>query len=290
MFTFQKLIFALDKYWKKLGCNIIQPFSSEIGAATLHPVTFFGSLIDKPIFYSYTQLCKRPQDSSNNLLFNNIYSLQEYYQYQVIMQPSLDNIHNLYLNSLEYIGIDLDKCELKFIEDDWENPTIGAFGVGWEVWLNGMEITQFTYFQKMAGLNCKYCVNEITYGLERIALYLQKVNSILDIKWNKNKFGILLYKDIIISSEKEKSIYNKDVSNIKFLFTCLENYEFESLRLLDLDNPLFIQSYEFAVKVVHYFNLIDTKNYFSEFEKKKIILRIRCLFQKIAICFLKKKE
>ncbi len=279
MFTIQKLIFKLSKYWSSLGSNIVHPIDLEVGAATFHPITFFNSLNKNYVFYSYLQLCRRPIDGRYNFSFNK---LQQYYQYQVIIKPTLINIQDLYLDSLVYLGIDLSLCDLRFIEDNWENPTLGAYGIGWEIWLNGMEITQFTYFQNVAGFLCNPVLCEITYGIERLSLYLQNVNHIYDLIWNDSKYGLLKYKNIFCDNEKEKYIYNFIYSDVNFLISCIENYEREVLRLISIKNPLIILSYEFSVKIVNYFNILDSKNYFSIIERKNFIFRIRNLFYKIA--------
>ncbi len=284
MITFQKLIFKLYKYWSNIGCNIVQSWDIEIGAATFHPITFFNSLIKKNSFFSYLQLCRRPNDSS---YCKNNNKLQQYYQFQVIIKPDINNIQNIYIDSLKYLGINLNLCDLRFIEDDWENPTLGAYGVGWEVWLNGIEITQFTYFQKMAGFDCIPSMVEITYGLERISLYLQNIDKINNLIWNENKY-LLKYNTLFFNNELEKSLYNLNNLNIKFLELCMNNYKNESLRLINLNNPLIILSYEFAVKMVYYFNILDSKKCFSSIERQRNILCIRSIFNKIASIYLSK--
>ncbi len=267
---------------------MIQPIDIEIGAATFHPITFFSSIEKYDVFFSYIQLCRRPIDSKfGNFLSNK---LSQYYQFQVIIKPSILEIQELYINSLKYLGINLNNCELKFIEDNWENPTLGAYGYGWEIWLDGIEITQFTYFQKMANIDCIPVIVEITYGLERLCLYLQNINSILNIIWSKINNKVIKYKNIIRNSEFSKSIYNFYESNIDFLVDCMNNYMNESLNLLNIKVPLLIVSYEYALKVVNIFNILDSKEYFSLFERKKYIFKIRNLFCKIAITKLKNKN
>ncbi len=283
MFTFQELIFNLSKYWSNLGSYVMYSLDIEIGAATFHPITFFNCLKGKDLFFYYIQLCRRPNDSFYGKSSNK---LQQYYQFQVIIKPFLGNVQKLYLNSLKYLGINLCINELRFIENNWKNPTLGAYGLGWEIWLNGMEISQFTYFQKIAGFNCIPVIVEITYGLERIALYLQNKDNIYDLIWDKNKNGIIYYKDIFLKNEIEKSIYNLKFSDVNFLIYSINNYESEIIRLLSLDNPLIIISYEFAIKIVYYFNLLDARNYFSNIERQRFILRIRKLFFKIANIYL----
>ncbi len=282
MVTFKKLIFRLYKYWSNLGSCIIQPLDIEVGAATFHPVTFFNCLNNNKIFYSYVQLCRRPNDGRYG---NNFSKLQQYYQFQVISKPSLLNIQDLYIKSLKYLNIDLNISELRFIEDNWENPTLGAYGTGWEVWLNGIEISQFTYFQKMGGFNCIPILCEITYGLERISLHLQDVNHINKLIWDISIFGKLKYIDILYD-EIDKSNYIFNNSDINFLLSCMNNYKNESLRLINLNKPLIKVSYEFAIKMVYYFNLLDAKNYFSKIERQNNILCIRKIFNKIANLYL----
>lgn len=282
MFTFQELILNLTKYWSGLGSCHVQSLDLEVGAGTFHPITFFNALKGNFAFYSYLQLCRRPLDSRYG---DNFYRLQQYYQFQVIIKPTLHNMQNIYLDSLKYIGIDLSKCDLRFVEDNWENPSLGIYGVGWEVWLNGMEISQFTYFQKMGGFNCIYIPCEITYGLERISLYLQNVNNINNLIWDINIFGKFKYVDIL-DSELDKSYYIFNESNIDFLILCMNNYKNESLRLINLKKPLIKVAYEFAIKMVYYFNLLDAKNYFSKIERQDNILCIRNIFNKIANLYL----
>ncbi len=286
MITFQNIILKLIKYWNKYGCTNIQSLDLEVGAATFHPNTFFGAIQKKDIFYSYIQLCRRAKDAK----YGNLLSikLSQYYQFQVINKPSLKNIKQIYVDSLIYLGIDINKNELKFIEDNWENSTLGAYGYGWEVWLNGVEISQFTYFQEMGNIICNPILVEITYGVERLLMHLQKILYINDLIWNidsNNK--IIRYYDIISKYEYYKSIYIFNKSNIKFLIKCINQYEEESLRLLKFKNPLWIISYENALKMVNYFNLLDCKNYFSDIERKNMILNIRNLFCLIAKISLK---
>ncbi len=283
MITFKKLIFKLYKYWSNLGSCIIQPIDIEVGAATFHPITFFNCFNKKKSFYSYVQLCRRPNDGRYG---NSSNRLQQYYQFQVISKPFLKDIQNLYIKSLKYLNIDLNISELRFIEDNWENPTLGAYGIGWEVWLNGMEISQFTYFKKMGGFDCIPSLCEITYGLERISLYLQNVNHINNLIWDINVLKKIKYIDILYNDEIDKSYYIFNNSNINFLLSCMNNYKNESLRLINLNKPLIKISYEFAIKMVYYFNLLDAKNYFSRIERQNNILCIREIFNKIANLYL----
>ncbi len=288
MFTIQKLISRLTKYWAKLGSCFIQSLDLEVGAGTFHPITFFNALKSNNSFFSYVQLCRRPLDGRYG---KNYYRLQQYYQFQVIIKPTLVNIQNIYISSLKYVGVNLSKCELRFIEDNWENPTLGVYGVGWEVWLDGMEITQFTYFQNISGFNCDPVLIEITYGLERLSLYLQNITNIYHLIWYNKGCKSIKYKDIFLKNEIEKSLYNFNYSNIDFLLNCFVNFESEALRLISFKKPFIISSYEFVIKMVHYFNLLDTRNYFSSIERQNFILRIRNLFHEIAkrYIFYKKK-
>ncbi len=279
MITFQNLIFILQKYWSGVGCNIIQSFDLEIGAATFHPITFFSFFSEETKFFSYVQVCRRPSD---NKFINSGNRLQQYYQFQVIIKPSVHNLQDLYLNSLKCVGINFDLCELRFVEDNWENPTLGAYGVGWEVWLDGMEISQFTYLKQMAGINCKCIFAEITYGLERLSLYLQKKDNIYDIIWNKNHLGDLKYGDLFFKNELDKSYFNLYGSDVNFLFSSFNFYEMQSRRLLNLDNVCLYQSYEFVIKMVHVFNLLDSRNCLSDIKRQNLILRTRSLFNNIA--------
>ncbi len=262
------------------------PLDIEIGAGTFHPITFFNAIQGNTrIFISYIQWCKRPTDSRFHL---NYYKLPQYYQYQVIIKPSVTNMQMLYLNSLKYLGIKLDLCEIRFIEDNWENPTLGAYGSGWEIRLNGMEITQFTYFQQMAGVPCVPVMGEITYGIERLALYLQDKNNIFDLIWDRNLNGYITYKKLFFQYNKENSDYNLQYANTKCLLKILLVYEKESLRLLKLLVPLPLVAYDYALKTVHYFNILDARNFFSDLYKQNFMLRIRKLFLKIAVVYLKK--
>ncbi len=279
MLTFEELILKLMKYWTSLGSCHIQSLDLEVGAGTFHPITFFNALKGNSVFFSYVQLCKRPLDSKYG---DNFYRLQQYYQFQVIVKPTIPNMQDIYLDSLKYIGINLSKCDLRFVEDNWENPSLGIYGIGWEIWLNGLEITQFTYFQNISGFDCNPVLGEITYGLERLALFLQNTNSIYSLVWSKNIYGIVRYKDVLLNSEKEKSLYNFNKSNISFLINSFLNYESEVLRLISYKKPLLMSSYEFVIKMVHCFNLLDARNYFSNIERQNFILRIRNLFNKIA--------
>lgn len=270
---FQDLIFALQQYWKKQGCVILQPLDLEVGAGTFHFGTFLKAIGPEPWKAAYVQSSRRPTDGRYG---ENPNRGQHYYQFQVMLKPSPENIQALYLGSLESIGIDTRIHDIRFVEDNWESPTLGAWGLGWEVWLNGMEITQFTYFQQVGGLACKPISGEITYGLERLAMYLQKVESIFDIRWAEN----ITYGDIFHQNELEMSRYNFEETPIKILLQHFEDYEAECQRLLAI--PLVLPAYEMMLKTSHVFNLLDARHAISVNERQRYILRIRTLAKLIA--------
>ncbi|CAD83548.1 glycine-tRNA synthetase, alpha subunit [Candidatus Blochmanniella floridana] len=286
--TLQGLIHTLEKYWIGCGCIIMQPLDMEVGAATSHPITFFRAIGPEPIAVAYTQASRRPSDSR---YAQNLNRLQQYYQFQVIIKPSPKNMSQLYLNSLEEIGIDCSKNDIRFIEDNWENPTLGAYGLGWEIWLNGMEITQFTYFQKVGGLECFPVTGEITYGLERLGLFIQDVDNVYDLVWGDTVTNHITYKDLYYSNELEQSIYNCEYSNVDFLFNIFNQYENEINYLVKLNSPLIIPSYERILKLIHIFNLLDARKVISITERKNYILRIQRLSYIIAeIYYLMRKN
>lgn len=285
--TFQEIILLLQKFWLKQGCSIMQPIDIEVGAGTFHPMTCLESLKDKPIFYSYIQPSRRPNDGRNG---NNPNRLQKYYQFQVIIKPSPNNIQELYVNSLKFLGINSYENDIRFVEDNWENKTIGAWGIGWEVWLNGMEITQFTYFQQMAGIKCEDITGEITYGLERLAMHIQNVEDVYDIVWNKNKNKKITYKDLFYQNELEFSQYNFKYTNEKILLNSFEEYEQESYKLINLKKPLVLPAYEILLKSIHIFNLIETRKIISVTERQQYILRIRKLTKIIANIYRQQKN
>lgn len=277
--TFQNLITILQNYWVSHGCTIIQPIDIEVGAGTSHPMTFLRALGPKPIFINYVQPSRRPIDGRYG---ENPNRLQHYYQFQVVMKPPSNNIQELYLNSLNVIGIDFTINDIKFIEDNWENPTLGAWGLGWEVWLNGMEITQFTYFQQVGGCECYPVTGEITYGLERLAMHLQNVHSIYDIIWNDNVLGKITYGDIFKQAEIEQSIYNFEHANVDLFFISFNQYEKEAKNLLRLKTPLIIPAYECVIKATHNFNMLDSRKVISVTERQHYILRLCSLSKAIA--------
>tara|TARA_A100001011_G_scaffold116077_1_gene122542 strand:- start:1340 stop:2224 length:885 start_codon:yes stop_codon:yes gene_type:complete len=265
--TFQDVVFNLQKYWSKYGCVILQPYDLEVGAGTFHPATTLRSLGPKPWKAAYVQPSRRPTDGRYG---KNPNRLQHYYQFQVIIKPSPKNIKQIYLKSLSAIGIVAKDHDIRFVEDDWESPTLGAAGLGWEVWCDGMEITQFTYFQKMTGIECKPISVELTYGLERICMFIQQKKNIFDIEWNNE--GVK-YKDVYFQSEKEFSSYNFDHANTEFLLKNFEIAESECKSLLD--KKLSLPAYDQCLKASHIFNLLDSRGVISVAERTGYINRIR---------------
>ncbi len=285
LLTFQGLILALQEYWARQGCVLLQPLDQEVGAGTFHPATFLRSIGPEPWNTAYVQPSRRPTDGRFG---ENPNRLQHYYQFQVILKPSPDNFQELYLGSLRYLGLDLLEHDIRFVEDNWESPTLGAWGLGWEVWLNGMEVTQFTYFQQVGGLECKPVTGEITYGLERIAMYLQGVESVYDLVWTKGPFGTVSYGDVFHQNEVEMSAYNFEHANVEFLFNCFDTYEQECEKLLAQDLPL--PAYEMVLKASHTFNLLDARRAISVTERQRYILRVRNLAKSVAECYYQRRE
>ena len=275
--TFQGLILALQQFWADHGCVIIQPLDIEVGAGTFHPATFLRAIGPESWNSAYLQPCRRPTDSRYG---ENPMRLQHYYQFQVILKPSPDNIQDLYLKSLKYLGIDTKIHDIRFVEDNWESPTLGAWGLGWEVWLNGMEVTQFTYFQQVGGLECFPVSGEITYGIERIAMYLQGVDSIFDIVWAETPNGTVTYGDVFHQNEVEMSGYNFEFANVDNLFKGFDDSETQCLYLID--NKLVLPAYEMVLKASHYFNLLDARSAISVTERQRYILRVRTLARSVA--------
>ena len=276
--SFQEIIFVLQQYWSKVGCAILQPYDKEMGAGTSHTATFLRSIGPEPWFAAYVQPSRRPKDGRYGESPNR---LQHYYQFQVALKPSPENIQELYLNSLRELGVDLSIHDVRFVEDNWENPTLGAWGLGWEVWLDGMEISQFTYLQQVGGLDCKPVLGEITYGLERLAMYLQDVDNIYDLKWTSSLNGtIVTYGDVYHQNEVEQSTYNFEHSNVEWLFTQFNNYEQEAKRILNLD--LVLPGYELILNAAHTFNLLDARGAISVTERAAYIGRIRNLAKLVA--------
>ncbi len=283
--TFQGLIFTLQDFWAQQGCVITQAFDMEIGAGTFHPSTFLRSIGPEPWRTAYVQPCRRPTDGRYG---ENPNRLQHYYQFQVMLKPSPDNIQVLYLESLKSLGFDLLEHDVRFVEDDWESPTLGAWGLGWEVWLNGMEVTQFTYFQQVGSLDCKPVTGEITYGLERLAMYLQGVESIYDLVWANGAQGKVTYGDVFHQNEVEMSTYNFEQADTKILFDWFEHCEQESKRLVECG--LALPAYEFILKASHTFNLLDARQVISVTERARYIGRIRSLSRAVAQTYYDNRE
>ncbi len=275
--TFQELILKLQQFWAKQGCVILQPLDMEVGAGTFHPATFLRALGPESWHAAYVQPSRRPADGRYG---ENPNRLQHYYQFQVVMKPSPDNFQDLYLQSLAALGIDSTVHDIRFVEDNWESPTLGAWGLGWEVWLNGMEVTQFTYFQQAGGLECFPVTGEITYGLERIAMYLQGVDSVYDLLWSDGPAGVVTYGDVFHQNEVEMSRYNFEEADVQFLFSHFDHCEHEVLRLVDLNLPL--PAYEMVMKASHAFNLLDARHAISVTERQRFILRVRTLARAVA--------
>src|SRR5947207_5342840 len=282
--TFQELILRLNHYWAAQGCVLIQPLDLEVGAGTFHPATFLRALGPEPWNAAYVQPCRRPTDGRYG---ENPNRLQRYYQYQVVMKPNPDNILDLYLESLKALGVDPLVHDLRFVEDNWESPTLGAWGLGWEVWLNGMEITQFTYFQQVGGLDCRPVTGEITYGLERLAMYLQGVESIYDILWSEGDYGRVTYGDVFHQNEVEQSAYNFEHADVPRLLTHFEDHE-RACRTL-LENGLALPAYEQVLKASHTFNLLDARRAISVTERQRYILRVRTLASAVAKAYLESR-
>ena len=275
--TFQGLILALQNYWAEQGCVILQPYDMEMGAWTFHTATFLRALGPETWNAAYVQPSRRPKDGRYG---ENPNRLQHYYQFQVVLKPNPDNIQQLYLDSLKAIGIDTLVHDIRFVEDNWESPTLGAWGLGWEVWLNGMEVTQFTYFQQVGGIECYPVTGEITYGLERLAMYLQGVDSVYDLVWTKGQFGTVTYGDVFHQNEVEQSTYNFEYANVEKMFELFDFYEAEATRLIEAELPL--PAYEQVIKASHCFNLLDARGAISVTERQRYILRVRTLARSIA--------
>ncbi len=275
--TFQGLISTLQDYWAYQGCILMQPHDMEVGAGTFHPATFLRAIGPEPWSAAYVQSSRRPTDGRYG---ENPNRLQHYYQYQVVIKPSPPNIQDLYLISLEKIGINLLTHDIRFVEDNWESPTLGAWGLGWEVWLDGMEISQFTYFQQVGGIDCKPVTGEITYGLERIAMYLQSVENVFDLCWADSQLGCVTYGEIFHQNEVEMSAYNFEYADITILSLWFDNFESEGKRLIALNLPL--PAYEMTLKASHIFNLLDARRAISVTERQRYILRVRTLARAVA--------
>jgi glycyl-tRNA synthetase alpha chain len=272
MLTFQKIILTLQEFWADQGCIILQPLDMEVGAGTFHPATFLRAIGPEPWNAAYVQPSRRPTDGRYG---NNPNRTQHYYQFQVVLKPSPDNIQELYLDSLRKLGVDPLLHDIRFVEDNWESPTLGAWGLGWEVWQDGMEITQFTYMQQVGGLECKPVMGEITYGLERLAMFLQGVDSMFDLVWTENEHGKITYRDVFHQNEVEMSAFNFEQADIKMLFSAFDGYEQDAARLVKANLPL--AAYEMVLKASHTFNLLDARSAISVTERQRYILRVRKL-------------
>ncbi|AFL69010.1 glycine--tRNA ligase subunit alpha [Sulfurospirillum barnesii] len=282
MLTFSQMLLNLQTFWQEQGCTIVQPYDMPSGAGTFHNATFLRSLSSKPWATAYVAPSRRPTDGRYG---ENPNRLGSYYQFQVLIKPSPDNIQELYLKSLEMLGLDIKKHDIRFVEDNWESPTLGAWGLGWEVWLDGMEVTQFTYFQQVGGIPCNPVSVEITYGVERLAMYLQEKESVFDLVWNENKFGVITYGDVHKQSEYEFSRYNFEVADVAMLFAQFENASLECKRCLDENLPL--PAYDYCLMASHTFNVLDARKAISVTQRQNYILKIRELAKG---CALKYKE
>jgi glycyl-tRNA synthetase alpha chain len=283
--TFQDLILRLQKYWAEQGCTLLQPYDMEVGAGTFHPATFLRAIGPEPWSAAYVQPSRRPTDGRYG---ENPNRLQHYYQFQVVLKPSPANIQELYLGSLKMLGLDTTVHDVRFVEDNWESPTLGAWGLGWEIWLNGMEVTQFTYFQQVGGIECRPVTGEITYGLERIAMYLQGVSSVYDLIWSDGPMGKVSYGDIFLQNEVEMSEYNFDHADVDSLFSTFDSCERESARMIKADLPL--PAYELVLKASHTFNLLDARKAISVTERQRFILRVRTLARAVAQAYYERRE
>ena len=275
--TFQELISRLQEYWGEKGCVVMQPLDLEVGAGTFHPATFLRSIGPESWNSAYVQPSRRPTDGRYG---ENPNRLQHYYQFQVVMKPSPSDFQELYLGSLRHLGIDTLVHDVRFVEDNWESPTLGAWGLGWEIWLNGMEVSQFTYFQQVGGLECYPVTGEITYGLERIAMYLQAVDSIYDLVWAHGPDGDVTYGDVFLQNEVEMSTFNFEHADVDFLFKSFDQYEKDAERLIEASLPL--PAYEMVMKASHTFNLLDARKAISVTERQRYILRVRTLARGVA--------
>jgi len=283
--TFQGLVMALQQFWAQQGCVLMQPLDLEVGAGTFHPATFLRAIGPESWNTAYVQPCRRPTDGRYG---DNPNRLQHYYQFQVLLKPSPPDIQAVYLESLEDLGIDMSIHDVRFVEDNWESPTLGAWGLGWEVWLNGMEVTQFTYFQQVGGLECYPVSGEITYGIERIAMYLQDVDSIYDIVWTNGPEGPVSYGDVFRQNEVEMSAYNFEYADTELLFKSFDNCEQQCKFLIE--KGLALPAYEQVLKASHYFNLLDARKAISVTERQRFILKVRALARLVAEAYFESRK
>ncbi len=282
---FQELIFRLQRFWAERGCVVVQPLDMAVGAGTFHPATFLRSIGPEPWRAAYVQPSRRPTDGRYG---DNPNRLQHYYQFQVLLKPSPKDIQAQYLASLETLGLDMSIHDVRFVEDNWESPTLGAWGLGWEIWLNGMEITQFTYFQQVGGIDCHPVSGEITYGLERIAMYLQNVESVYDLVWSSSDHGTVYYGDVFHQNEVEQSTYNFEHANVEDLFTRFDALEAECKELVSVNLPL--PAYERMLECSHTFNMLDARHAISVTERQRFILRVRTLARSVAQAYYDARE
>ena len=283
--SFQGLIQTLQNYWSEQGCVILQPLDMEVGAGTFHPATFIRAIGPEPWRAAYVQPSRRPTDGRYG---ENPNRLQHYFQFQVLLKPSPDDFQDLYLGSLQALGFDMLVHDVRFVEDDWESPTLGAWGLGWEVWLNGMEVTQFTYFQQVGGLECQPVSGEITYGLERLAMYLQGVDNLYDLVWARGPQGTVTYGDIYHQNEVEQSTYNFELADTDALFHWFDVCESQCRLLVERQLPL--PAYEQVMKASHAFNLLDARHAISVTERQRFILRVRSLSRAVAEAYYASRE
>lgn len=279
--NFQSVIATLNQFWSERGCLVAQPYDTEKGAGTKSPHTFLRAIGPEPWAVAYAEPCRRPADGRYGQNPNRV---QHYYQYQVLIKPSPDNIQEIYLDSLRALGIKPEDHDIRFVEDNWEDAAVGAWGVGWEVWLDGMEVTQFTYFQQCGGLDCKPVSIEMTYGLERLCMYLQEVDSIFDLKWNDK----LTYGDVFLQGEIESSTYNFEASNAELLFKLFELYQAEAEQLMERE--LVLPAYDYVLKCSHTFNLLDARGVISVTERTRYIRQVRSLARKVAELYYQQRE
>lgn len=283
--TFQQLIMALQTYWAEHGCAVLQPYDMEVGAGTFHPHTFLAAIGPEPARTAYVQASRRPTDGRYG---ENPNRLQQYFQFQVLLKPSPPDFQDLYLASLIALGLDFQKDDLRFVEDDWESPTLGAWGLGWEIWLNGMEVTQFTYFQQVGGLDCRPVSGEITYGLERIAMHLQGVDNLFDLVWADGPGGRQTYRDLYQQNEREQSAYNFQHADVQHLFQQFTAAEKMCKSLLA--NHLPLPAYEQTLKASHTFNLLDARRAIGVTERARFIGRVRALACGVAASYYQKRQ
>lgn len=283
--TFQGLILALQQYWAGQGCVVLQPLDMEVGAGTFHPATFLRAIGPESWNCAYVQPSRRPADGRYG---ENPNRLQHYFQYQVILKPSPRDIQQRYLDSLGFLGIDMAVHDVRFVEDNWESPTLGAWGLGWEVWLDGMEITQFTYFQQVGGLECHPVSGEITYGIERIAMYLQQVDSVYDLVWTEGRDGVVTYGDVFRQNEIEMSAFNFEMADTGKLFGYFDDCESQCEALIARKLPL--PAYEQVLKASHFFNLLDARKAVSVTERQRFILRVRAMARSVAGAYLESRK